>query len=381
VRQLWRSERVRSVAAQAVVLAGAIALAAWMLANTLDNLDRRGIASGFGFLGETAGFGIISHLIDYSELSSYGRAFLVGLLNTLLVSALGIVFATVIGFAVGIARLSRNWLVARLAGVYIELLRNVPLLLQIFFWYFAVLSALPQPRRSHALFGAIFLNNRGLYLPMPVVEGSLWPVLTAFGLGITAAVIFAIWARRRGLVCGPAILLPLALALLPPTLAYGLGGAPVVWNVPVLQGFNFQGGMVLIPEFVALTTALTLYTAAFIAETVRAGILAVPRGQIDAAAALGLTRRQAMRFVVIPQALRVIVPPLASHYLSLTKNSSLAAAIGYPELVSVFAGTVLNQTGQAVEIIAITMAVYLAISLAIAAAMNLYNRRVMRGMA
>ena len=326
MRGLWLQKRVQAIAAQAIVLIAAAALGAWLIGNTLCNLARRGIASGFGFLDQTAGFDIVFHLVEYSALSTYGRAFLVGLLNTLLVAALGIVFATVIGFAVGVARLSGNWLIARLAGVYIEILRNVPLLLQIFFWYFAVLSAMPHPRESHSLFGLAFLNSRGLYLPKPVFDG-----------------------------------------------------ASLSWSLPELQGFNFTGGMVLIPEFVALATALTLYTAAFVAELVRAGILSVPRGQTAAAAALGLTPRQTLRHVVIPQALRLIVPPLAGHYLSLTKNSSLATAIGYPELVSVFAGTVLNQTGQAVEIVAVTMAVYLTISLAIAAAMNLYNRRVLRG--
>jgi general L-amino acid transport system permease protein len=306
--------RVRAVAFQALVIAAVLALAATLFANTLDNLSRRGIQTGFGFLDQQAGFAILSHLIPYSEASTYGRAFLVGLLNTLLVSAIGIVLATLAGFVIGIARLAPNWLVSRLAATYVEIIRNVPLLLQIFFWYFAVLRSLPLPRQSISFFGVAFLNNRGLYLPN-------------------------------------------------------------FDSVPHLAGLNFQGGFVLVPEFVALVAALSIYTAAYIAEVVRAGVQSVGRGQSEAAYALGLTRGQALRLVIVPQALRVIVPPLTNQYLNLTKNSSLAAAIAFPELVSVFAGTVLNQTGQAVVVIGITMAVYLAISLSIALAMNLYNRR------
>ena len=305
--------RLRAILFQALVIVGVVALFAMLFSNTLDNLSRRGIQTGFGFLDHQAGFAILSSLIPYSETSSYGRAFLVGLLNTLLVSGLAIVVSTILGFIIGIARLAPNWLVARLAGVYVETIRNVPLLLQIFFWYFAVLRSLPLPRQSISLFGVAFLNNRGLYLP-------------SFD------------------------------------------------SVPHLAGLNFQGGFVLIPEFVALLAALSIYTAAYIAEVVRAGVLSVGRGQTEAAYALGLTRGQTLRLVIVPQAMRVIVPPLTNQYLNLTKNSSLAAAIAFPELVSVFAGSVLNQTGQAVVVIGITMAVYLAISLSISLGMNLYNR-------
>jgi general L-amino acid transport system permease protein len=366
-----RRERLRAAAIQGLVLAAVAVVAAWFVDNALDNLAERGIASGFGFLDSTAGFAIVVHLIDYSELSTYGRAFLVGLINTLVVSAVGIMAATVIGVLVGVARLSDNWLVGRLATVYVETFRNLPLLLQIFFWYFAVLSAMPPPRQSHALLDMIFLNNRGLYLPKPLLTAELWLVAAALLAGIAAAALLR--RRLRGRVA--AFALP-ALALGPAAVLAALTEPIAGWSLPQLRAFSFDGGMVLIPEFVGLVLGLSFYTGAYIAENVRSGILAVDKGQREAAAALGLSRGQMLRLVILPQAMRVIVPPLTSHYLSLTKNSSLAAAIGYPELVSVFAGTVLNQTGQAVEVIAITMAVYLAISLAIAGAMSVYNRRV-----
>ena len=368
--------RLRPLAIQAVVLAGVVAAAAWIVGNTVENLSERGIASGFGFLGSTAGFAIVFHLIDYSELSTYGRAFLVGLINTLLASAVGIALSTVIGLVVGIARLADNWLVARLATVYVETFRNLPLLLQIFFWYFAVLGAMPQPRLSHDLLGLVFLNNRGLYVPKPLLSADIWLVLGAIAFGIAAAAAYRSWQRKRAGPGAASGAVSLALAIGPAALVWALADPVAGWSVPELRGFSFAGGMVLIPEFVGLVLGLSFYTGAYIAENVRSGILAVDKGQREAAAALGLSRGQTMRRVILPQAMRVIVPPLTSQYLSLTKNSSLAAAIGYPELVSVFAGTVLNQTGQAVEVIAITMAVYLAISLAIAGAMNLYNRRV-----
>ncbi len=373
-RKLLNDARLRAVLAQLVVMAAVIALFAVIFDNTLDNLARRGITSGFGFLGASAGFGIIMSLIEYSEASTFGRAFLVGLLNTLLVAAIGIVLATVIGFAIGIARLSDNWLVARIAGIYVETVRNVPLLLQLFFWYFAVLRTLPGPRDSLA-FGGMFLNNRGFYLPWPVPG----PDAGWFALGGVVAALLAHWVARRNRgrrVRGLRRILP-ALFAFSAIAALAAVSASASWDRPALSGFNFIGGVVLIPEFVALTLALSIYTASFIAEIVRAGILAVPRGQTEAAAALGLSHGRTLRLVVLPQALRVIVPPLTSQYLNLTKNSSLAAAIAFPDLVSVFGGTVLNITGQAVEVIAITMSVYLAISLIISLTMNRYNRAVM----
>lgn len=379
-RSWWSDPRLRALLLQALFVLVLVALAAIVVDNTLANLQRRGISTGFAFLSQEAGFGIIQTLVEYSETSTFGRTFVVGLLNTLLVSALGILLATLLGFLIGVARLSPNWLIARLAGVYIEVFRNVPLLLQVFFWYFAVLRALPGPRDSLSLAEAVFLNLRGLYLPRPVAEEGLGLVIGALVIGLLGAAAVLAWGRRRRVKTGRMPRLgryALVLALAPPVLAWVMTGGPLAWDLPRLQGFNFQGGLTLIPELIALWLALGIYTAAFIAEIVRAGILSVPKGQSEAAAALGLSRRQTLRLVLIPQALRVIVPPLTSQYLNLLKNSSLATAIGYPDLVAVFAGTTLNQTGQAVEVIAMTMAVYLTISLSISLFMNWYNARVM----
>jgi len=347
--------------------------------NARSNLEAQSLASGFGFLDNTAGFGVNQSLIAYSEADSYARVFVVGLLNTLLVAGIGIVLATMLGFFVGIGRLSPNWLLARLCGGYVELIRNLPLLFQILFWYLAVLGSLPAPRQSISLLGGIFLNNRGIIVPAPVAGEGARLVAAALALGVLAAIALTPWARRRQersgrrfplLACGTALIVGLPLVALVAT------GFPIAFEQPELRGFNFVGGIRLIPEFLALLIALTTYTAAFIAEIVRAGVLAVPRGQSEAALALGLRRGLLLRLVVLPQALRVIVPPLTNQYLNLTKNSSLAVAIGYPDLFAVFAGTTLNQTGQAMEIIAITMAVYLAISLLTSAFMNWYNLRV-----
>ncbi|WP_435104154.1 amino acid ABC transporter permease [Arhodomonas sp. AD133] len=375
----WRDPRVRAIAFQILALAVVGWLGWTLLDNTLTNMAERGISTGFGFLDEPAGFGILFSLIPYNETMSYGRTFWVGLLNTLLVSGLGIVIATLLGFIVGIARLSSNWLIAKLALAYIEVFRNIPLLLQIFFWYFAVLQNLPSPRQSVTVGEAVFLNNRGLYLPEPIFQSGAGWVALALLAGIAATVLLAWAAKRRQDRTGrrlPVFWPGLALIIGLPILAYALAGTPITWQLPALQGFNFRGGMTVLPELAALLTALAVYTAAFIAEIVRSGILSVDRGQVEAASALGLRPRLTLRLVVIPQAMRVIIPPLTSQYLNLTKNSSLATAIGYPDLVAVFMGTTLNQTGQAVEIVAMTMAVYLVISLSISALMNLYNRAV-----
>jgi general L-amino acid transport system permease protein len=292
---------------------------------------------------------------------------------------MGIVLATLLGFVIGVARLSKNWLISRLALVYIETFRNIPLLLQIFFWYFAVLRAMPAPRQSLSAGDAVFLNIRGLYLPAPLVQPGFGWVVAAFGIAVVSAWLVARWARLRQRSTGqqfPTLSVSLALLFGLPLLTFWLAGSPLVWQVPELQGFNFQGGWVVIPEMASLLLALTVYTAAFIAEIVRAGIQAVSHGQTEASFSLGLNSGMTLRLIILPQALRVIIPPLTNQYLNLTKNSSLAAAIGYPDLVSSFAGTVLNQTGQAIECIAITMAVYLTISLLISLAMNWYNRRV-----
>lgn len=346
--------------------------------NTIVNLQKQNTASGFEFLGRTAGFDISQSLITYTNTMSYGRAFLVGLLNTILVAVLGIIFATVLGFLIGIGRLSSNWLVAKLCTVYVEIVRNVPLLLQLFVWYFAVLKALPGPRQSVALPFGTYLNVRGLYLPGPQWQAGSEAILVALLIAIALAIAIHVWAKRRQLATGqqfPSILVGLGLMVGLPILAFLAMGLPVTFSYPELKGFNFTGGMVIQPEFVALLTGLSIYTAAFIAEVVRSGIIGVSKGQKEAAAALGLKPSFAMRLVVIPQAMRIIIPPLTNQYLNLTKNSSLAVAIGYPDLVSVFAGTVLNQTNQAVECILITMGVYLGLSLLTSLLMNWFNAR------
>ncbi|MBS97955.1 MAG: amino acid ABC transporter permease [Oceanospirillaceae bacterium] len=349
----------------------------FIVSNTLSNLEQRGITTGFSFLSQEAGFGIPLSLIEYSEASSYGRTFLVGLMNTVLVSFLGIVAATILGFILGIARLSDNWLIAKLSAVYIEIFRNIPLLLQIFFWYFAVLRALPSPRQSMEFFGT-YLNIRGFYMPAPVTEAGFGLVWGALAIAIIASVLIKRWAHKRQDATGqifPAGWVSLGLIIGLPLIAFVIAGAPLTFDHPELKGFNFRGGMTIIPELAALWLALTIYTAAFIAETVRGGILSVPHGQIEAASALGLPKTRTLRLIVIPQAMRVIIPPLTSQYLNLTKNSSLATAIGYPDLVSVFAGTTLNQTGQAIEVISMTMAVYLSLSILTSLFMNWYNKR------
>jgi general L-amino acid transport system permease protein len=364
-----------------------VAALAWIgyeiVANVRVNLQSQRITSGFGFLANTAGFDVSQSLIPYSGSDSYTRVFLVGLLNTLLVSVIGIFFATLIGFIVGLGRLSPNWLLSRISGGYVELVRNLPLLFQILFWYLAVLAALPNPRQSISLFGSFFLSNRGFVIPKPLPSAGLEPFALALGAGILGSLLLWRYARRQLFDSGRLIIIwPYVLGLLfgLPLLASVVFGAPVTFEFPELKGFNFSGGTRVIPEFVALTVALSTYTAAFIAEIVRAGILAVHKGQMEAGASLGLSRGSTLRLIVVPQALRVILPPLTNQYLNLTKNSSLAVAIGYPDLFSVFAGTTLSQTGQAIEIIAITMGVYLLISLVTSAVMSFYGWRISRSL-
>jgi general L-amino acid transport system permease protein len=376
---IYNRPKIRAVFYQLVLLAALVWLGVEIALNAKANLDAQKITSGFGFLDNTAGFGINQSLIPYNESDTYARVFFVGLLNTLLVAAIGIVLATILGFLVGLGRLSPNWLVARLSGGYVELIRNLPLLFQLLFWYLAVLGTLPGPRQSISLFGEIFLNNRGMIVPAPVAGEGTGAVMAVFALSVIAAIALRVWAKRRQMRTGrqfPLVWAGLALVAGPPLVALVAMGFPVRFESPELRGFNFVGGVRLLPEFIALLVALTTYTAAFIAEVVRAGVLAVPRGQTEAAFALGLRRGLALRLIVVPQALRVIVPPLTNQYLNLTKNSSLAVAVGYPDLFAVFAGTALHQTGQAIEIIAITMAVYLAISLITSALMNWYNARI-----
>ena len=375
----WRDRAKRALIFQIILVAVVAAFLAYIIHNTQANLNARGITTGFGFLSNTAGFGIVQSLIDYSSQSSYGRTFVVGLINTLLVGGLGVIAASIIGFTVGIARLSPNWLIARLANAYIETFRNIPVLLQIFFWYFAVLRTLPGARDSMAFGKAFFLNVRGLYLPQPLFESGFGLIPATFVLAIIASIALIIWNKRRHEATGkrlPAGLISLVIIFGLPLLVLIATGVPVTWEMPELRGFNFRGGITIIPEFLALWLALSIYTASFIAEIVRSGIQAIPHGQTEAAQALSLPRKLVLRLVVIPQAMRVIIPPLTSQYLNLIKNSSLATAIGYPDLVSVFAGTTLNQTGQAIEVIAMTMAVYLVISLLVSMFMNWFNARV-----
>jgi general L-amino acid transport system permease protein len=441
--------RIRGIVYQLALLAFVGFLIYEAATNAIENLRAQKIASGFGFLSVTSGFDVNQKLIAYDATSTYGRAFLVGLYNTLLVGILGIILATFLGFFVGVARLSKNWLVGAVARFYVEVMRNLPLLLQLYFWYNAVLKAMPAPRQSWALpqmtfgtgnilslllmiaaigiayavsvygrrtftddlkqslvglgsvvigivlilgvgkyigwpigtlpEGLAFINNRGIILPDPVFgPGAGW-----IGIAAIAAVVgslwFRYWARKKQAATGlqyPVGLVAIILVIGLPVLAYFLSGRSLTFTMPVLRGFNFQGGLQIFPEFVALLVGLATYTAAFIAEIVRAGIVAVSKGQTEAANALGLRNGPTLKLVVIPQAMRVIIPPLTSQYLNLMKNSSLAVAIGYPDLVQVFTGTVLNQTGQAVEVVAITMAVYLTISVVTSFSMNVYNRRV-----
>jgi general L-amino acid transport system permease protein len=373
----WNDPGKRALLFQILMALGIAAFLLVIINNTLSNLEQRGITTGFAFLNVEAGFGILQTLIPYTEADSYGRTFFVGLLNTILVSVLGIIAATFLGFFLGVGRLSKNWLIAKLCTVYIEIFRNIPLLLQIFFWYFAVLRTLPSPRQSMEFFGS-FLNVRGLYVPEPVGTEGFGYVWIAFFIGLIATYLMQKWATRRQEATGqdfPVLYASIGLIVGLPLVVFLLMGMPLTLEHPELKGFNFVGGMTLIPELMALWLALTIYTAAFIAEIVRGGILSVPNGQLEAASALGLPRGRTLRFIIIPQAMRVIIPPLTSQYLNLTKNSSLATAIGYPDLVSVFAGTTLNQTGQAIEVIFMTMAVYLTLSVLTSIFMNWYNSR------
>ena len=354
-----------------------------IVANVRANLQSQRITSGFGFLDNNAGFDVSQALIPYTGSDTYTRVFLVGLLNTLMVSAIGIFFATIIGFVVALGRLSPNWLLSRISGGYVELIRNLPLLFQILFWYRAVLATLPNPRQGYSLLDSVYLSNRGLVIPKPVANAGLEPFALAVLIAIVAALALRHYARKQLFESGRLIKIwPYVAGLLIglPLLAALLFGKPVTFEFPELKGFNFSGGSRVIPEFVALALALSTYTAAFIAEIVRAGILSVHKGQMEAGASLGLARGSTLRLIVVPQALRVILPPLTNQYLNLTKNSSLAVAIGYPDLVSVFAGTALSQTGQAIEILTITMGVYLLISLITSAIMSFYGWRLGRSL-
>ena len=379
-QDIFKSGKFRSYLVQAIVLILFFGFVIWVIDNASTNMKANGIAHGFDFLWENSMFDIgYLPFIEHTPVHTYFHAFLVGLLNTILVAVIGIFFATILGFLVGVGRLSNNWLVSRFCGFYVELFRNIPLLLQLFFWYHAVLRILPRAKNSVQAGDSFFLNIKGLFLPKPIPEAGFNSVLLTFLIAIIAIIFLWRWAKKRQTKTGqqfPIFYTSLAIIILPIIFVSYLYNFPMYLEQPVLKGFNFKGGIRLIPELVALLLALSMYTASFIAENVRSGILAISKGQIEAANAVGLKRVPILRLVVIPQALRVIIPPLTIQYLNLTKNSSLAVAIAYPDLVHVFAGTALMQTGQAVEILAMTMAVYLSLSITISLLMNWYNKAI-----
>jgi len=377
-RLSWNDPDVRSVVYQVVAVSLIVFIGWFLVSNTLHNLSVRNISTGFQFLTREAGFAIGESPIAYGPENTYARAIMVGLLNTLRIAVIGIILATILGTIVGIARLSKNWLVAKISMIYVEVIRNVPLLLQLFFWYAIITETLPGPRQAINVMPGVFMSNRGIKLPAPTDHVAF--DIAAFGFLLAFIVIGVVvhYAKKRQDATGkafPVYRTGIALLVGLPFLGWLLGGAPMELNVPKLQGFNYVGGATLTPEFAALLIGLVLYTAGFIAEVVRAGIQAVNYGQWEAAGALGLSRSQTLRLIVLPQSLRVIIPPMTSQYLNLTKNSSLAVAIGYPDIVSI-ANTTLNQTGQAIEGIMIIMGVYLAISLSISLFMNWYNKHI-----
>ncbi|MFQ3185166.1 MAG: general L-amino acid transport system permease protein [Marinomonas primoryensis] len=376
-KSLLHDAGTRALIFQIVLLAVVVFVGYYLFSNLQANRADQGISTGFAFLNQPAGFPVLIHLIEYTEADTYGRAFFVALINTVVISLMGIVLATIIGVVMGLARLSNNWLVARLATVYVETLRNIPLLLQMFFWYFAVLAALPTPKNS-IIFADFFLNKRGIYSPNPIAQDGFGFVVAGFVLSIIASIALVVWAKKRQTRTGlwfPAYWASLGTIVVITFLALAASGFPIEFDLPQKSRFNVTGGMVLPPEFVAVLVALSTYTGAFIAEIVRAGILSVNWGQTEAARSLGLRDSLTQRLIVLPQALRVIIPPLTSQFLNLAKNSSLGAAIAYPELVAVVMGTTLNQTGQAVESIGLCMLVYGTLSLTISLFMNWYNKK------
>lgn len=374
---LLYDKTVRSIIYQVLVFGGVFLLGWYLVSNVQTNLDEQNIATGFGFLDREASFGISESVIAYSPESNYGRALLVGILNTIKVSLTGIILASIIGTLIGIGLVSKNWLVRFIGKTYIDVFRNVPLLLQLFFWYALITNGLPGVRQALNPLPGTFLTNRGLYLPIPADNPAWFWVFIAFIVGIIGAFVLRKWSFKRLEATGqvfPHLSVGLGIVVGLPILTWLLFGAPLEMNVPSLQGFNFKGGLNMSPEFFTLLLGLTVYTATYIAEVVRSGIQSVPKGQSEASTSLGLKSSWTMRLIVLPQALRVIIPPLTNQYLNLTKNSSLAVAIGYPELVSI-SNTTMNQTGQAVEGVAIFMTVYLGISLLISLFMNWYNKR------
>ena len=378
-KNFFSDEKTRGILYQTLVI-GLFALGIYfVVTNTAYNLEKRNIATGFAFLNNPAGFDIsFSPFLDFKSTDTHLKVYYVGVLNTLLVSVTGCIAATILGFFVGIIRLSSNWLLSRTAYVYVEFTRNVPLILQIILWY-AILIQLPRIKQSIQFLEIFFISNRGLYSPRPIFESNFFYVNITFIVSIIVAYIIYKWAKKRQENTGkqfPTISVNLSLIVLFPLFIYFISGSPINLDYPVLKGFNFKGGMVIRPEFIAMFLALTIYTGAFISETVRSGILSVTKGQREASGALGLKKNWIMRLIIIPQALRVIIPPLTSQYLNLTKNSSLGIAVGYADLVHGFGGISLNQTGQAIECMAITMATYLCISLLISFFMNIYNKSI-----
>jgi general L-amino acid transport system permease protein len=379
LNSIWRNEQTRGILIQIFVLAGFFALFSWLISNVISNFASLNKGFGFDFLLLPAGYDINQTLIEYTNRSTHLQAAVVGLLNTFLVAAVGVVLATLLGFILGVARLSRNWLVSKLAYIYIEFTRNVPVLLHILLWHGIIINTMPHPRNALTIGEVLFLTNRGLYVPKPIAETGIWLVWLGFVAALFFSVGFARYARARQHQSGvqlPVFRVNLAICILLPLLAFFAAGQPISLSFPALKGFNFRGGIQLPPEFVALTFALSIYTAAFIGEIVRAGIIAVDKGQREAAEAIGLRPSQVMNEVILPQARRIIIPPLTSQYLNLTKNSSLAIAIGYMDILATLGGITLNQTGREMETMLMVMGIYLIISLLISAFMNWYNSRV-----
>jgi len=373
----WYDPKIRAVFFQVGVLAMVGLLGYYLVTNTLDNLERQDIATGFGFLAKQSSFEIGESLISYSAANTYFKALLVGALNTLLVSFIGIVLTIILGTFIGIARLSTNWLLSKMAAIYIEVFQDIPILLQLFFWYAFFYVSLPQPRQAFKLVKGVYLCNRGLIFGIPAAHPAYKYIAIAFLVGCLAVYLMRRWARKHQDETGqifPVFKVSVGILIGLPLMTWWAAGAPTAMNLPVLRGFNFQGGITVSPEFTAVLLGLVLYTAAFVAEVVRAGIQSVSKGQTEAAASIGLKPGQILNLVILPQALRVIIPPLTSQMLNLTKNSSLAVAIGYPEFVSV-AGTTINQTGQAIEGVALIMTIYLIFSLTTSAFMNWYNKK------
>jgi len=373
-----RNQKIRGILFQFLTVMGLVAFLWYIGSNTIHNIEQRGIRTGFDFLNSTAGFGIDETPIEYTQTDTHGRVFLVGLSNTLVIGLVGIIFSTILGLIIGILRLSNNWLIKKISAAYIDIFRNIPVLLQILFWYNVVLRTLPVPKKSIELAGNIFMNNRGLFIPQASMNSTTITVISSIVIAILSIIFLYKWSSKRQEKTGkdfPLLYIGLGIFFMLPIIGYFVGGADFGFDNPVLRGFNFRGGKSISPEFLALTFALVIYTATFIAEAIRSGIEAVSKGQKEAAASIGLTGYQSLKLVVLPQAIRIAIPPTINQYLNIVKNSSLATAIGYPEIVTIFSGTSLNQVGQAIEIIAMTMMVYLTISLTISLVLNWLNHK------